>query len=59
MLTHVPSVVLPSSDTVQSVGISAADCRKLEDGGFYTVEAVAYVPKKHLMAVKGISDAKV
>lgn len=47
------------SCTFQAVGISASDCRKLEEGGFYTVEAVAYVPKKHLLAVKGISDAKV
>ncbi len=26
--------------------------------GYYTVEAVAFVPKKHLLAIKGISEAK-
>ena len=28
------------------------------DAGFYTVEAVAYAPKKQLLSIKGISDAK-
>ena len=32
--------------------------KKLEEAGFYTVEAVAFVPKKHLLAIKGISEAK-
>lgn len=26
--------------------------------GYHTVEAVAFVPKKHLLAIKGISEAK-
>lgn len=39
-------------------GISAADVKKLLEGGFHTVESVAYSTKKHLMAVKGISEAK-
>ena len=26
-------------------GISAADCKKLQDAGFYTVEAVVYAPR--------------
>jgi DNA repair protein RAD51 len=29
------------------------------EAGFHTVEAIAYVPRKHLLAVKGISEAKV
>ena len=32
--------------------------KKLEDAGFYTVESVAYAPKKNLLDIKGISDAK-
>eukprot|EP00056_Hartaetosiga_gracilis_P002160 m.51379 g.51379 ORF g.51379 m.51379 type:complete len:338 (-) comp10939_c0_seq3:218-1231(-) len=43
---------------LETQGISASDCKKLMDAGFHTVESVAYVPKKHLLAVKGISDAK-
>ena len=26
-------------------GISSADCKKLQDAGFYTVEAVVYAPR--------------
>lgn len=28
------------------------------DAGFYTIEGVAYTPRKSLLAVKGISEAK-
>jgi hypothetical protein len=43
---------------LQSQGISAADIKKLEDAGYHTVEAVAFAPKKNLIAIKGISEAK-
>ncbi|KAL3875038.1 hypothetical protein ACJMK2_038015 [Sinanodonta woodiana] len=43
---------------LEANGISATDIKKLEEAGFYTVEAVAYAPKKNLLAVKGISEAK-
>lgn len=39
-------------------GITAADITKLKDGGYYTVESIAYAPKKHLLTIKGISEAK-
>ncbi|KAG0433780.1 hypothetical protein HPB47_019590, partial [Ixodes persulcatus] len=39
-------------------GIGAADIKKLEEAGFHTVEAVAYAPKKQLLTIKGISEAK-
>ena len=26
-------------------GISSADCKKLQDAGFYTVESVVYAPR--------------
>lgn len=39
-------------------GISAADVKKLEEGGYYTVESVAFAHKKELLAIKGISEAK-
>lgn len=39
-------------------GISATDIKKLSEAGFYTVESLAYTPKKTLLAIKGISEAK-
>lgn len=43
---------------LEECGISAADVRKLMDSGFHTVEAIAYTPKKALLLIKGISEAK-
>lgn len=42
----------------QQCGINANDVKKLEEAGFHTVEAVAYAPKKELINIKGISEAK-
>lgn len=39
-------------------GISAVDVKKLMEAGFYTVESIAYTPKKALLQIKGISEAK-
>jgi len=39
-------------------GISGADCKKLQEAGFYTVESVVYAPRKKLCDVKGISEQK-
>ena len=36
----------------------ATDIKKLMDSGLYTVEAVTMIPRKQLLAVKGISEAK-
>uniref|UniRef100_A0A673JNW8 DNA repair protein RAD51 homolog A-like n=1 Tax=Sinocyclocheilus rhinocerous TaxID=307959 RepID=A0A673JNW8_9TELE len=43
---------------LEQCGISSSDIKKLEDGGFHTVEAVAFAPKKELLNIKGISEAK-
>lgn len=42
----------------KSCGIGNADLKKLQEAGFYTVESIAFAPRKSLLAVKGISDAK-
>ena len=42
----------------QGCGISAQDIKKLQEGGHYTVESVAYVPRKSLEKIKGISEQK-
>ncbi|KAG6381123.1 putative RAD1 protein [Boletus reticuloceps] len=43
---------------LEEAGIHANDIKKLTDAGLHTIEAVAFTPKKNLMAIKGISDAK-
>lgn len=42
----------------QEFGISASDCKKLADAGYYTIESIAFTPKRILCTVKGISEAK-
>lgn len=43
---------------MQQCGVSASDIKKLGESGFHTIEAVAYAPKKELLNIKGISEAK-
>ncbi|VDP92128.1 unnamed protein product [Echinostoma caproni] len=43
---------------IQSAGIAAADIKKLREAGFHTVESIQFVPKKTLLAIKGISEVK-
>ncbi|XP_066900920.1 DNA repair protein RAD51 homolog 1 [Halyomorpha halys] len=43
---------------LQGGNISAGDVKKLIDAGYHTVESIAFTPKRHLMAIKGISEAK-
>ena len=40
-------------------GINQGDIKKLQEAGFTTVESVAYTPKKTLINVKGLSEAKI
>ena len=42
----------------QQHGLTAKDCAKLAEAGFSTIESVAFTPKKILLTVKGISEAK-
>ena len=44
---------------LEEKGINSGDIKKMEEAGFHTVEAVAFTPKKHLIIVKGLSEAKV
>jgi DNA repair protein RAD51 len=43
---------------LQECGISATDVKKLVEAGFNTVESIAYTPKKTILLIKGISEAK-
>lgn len=38
--------------------MSVSDIKKLEEAGLHTVESIAFSCKRHLMKIKGISDAK-
>ncbi|KAL6226860.1 hypothetical protein ACLB2K_000820 [Fragaria x ananassa] len=46
-------------EQLQASGIASIDVKKLRDAGLCTVEAVAYSPRKDLLQIKGISEAKV
>ena len=43
---------------LEKCGISAADIKKMADAGYNTVESICFTPKKALIEIKGISDAK-
>jgi len=43
---------------LEANGIAATDVKKLVENGYHTVESVAYTPKKQLLQIKGISEAK-
>ena len=32
--------------------------KKLREAGYHTIESIVYAPKKNLLAIKGISEAK-
>ena len=43
---------------LEAHGIGSADVKKLREAGYHTVESVVYTPKKALLGIKGISEAK-
>ncbi|KAG0378901.1 MAG: putative DNA repair protein RAD51 [Linnemannia gamsii] len=50
--SHIPT------EKLEECGIQTADIKKLKDAGYYTVESIAFTPKKTLLTIKGISEAK-
>ncbi|KAG0303476.1 recombinase rad51 [Dissophora globulifera] len=46
------------TEKLAEAGIQAADIQKLKDAGYYTVESIAFTPKKNILLIKGISEAK-
>ncbi|KAG1051013.1 hypothetical protein G6F43_006754 [Rhizopus delemar] len=44
---------------LEKYGIQASDIKRLQHAGFYTVESIAYSPRKALLAIKGLSETKV
>ncbi|CEI88498.1 Putative DNA repair protein RAD51 [Rhizopus microsporus] len=45
--------------TLEKYGVALSDVKKLQAAGFYTLESIAYSPKKAVLAIKGLSEAKV
>ena len=43
---------------LQEAGIHPNDVKKLSEAGLNTIEAVAFTPKKALLAIRGISEQK-
>ncbi|KAK8809518.1 hypothetical protein WA158_000461 [Blastocystis sp. Blastoise] len=46
-------------DKLQQFGVNATDIKKLKEAGLYTIGLVMKTPVKDLLAVKGLSEAKV
>ena len=44
---------------LQDSGIANNDIKKLIDAGLYSLESIAYTPKKNLTTIKGLSDIKI
>lgn len=44
--------------SLEGNGISARDIKAVVEAGYNTVESVAYTPKRQLLTIKGISEAK-
>lgn len=45
-------------EMVQGQGITGGDIKKLQEAGYHTIESIAFATKKHLITIKGISEAK-
>ncbi len=43
---------------LEAHGVSGPDVKKLREAGYNTIESIVYAPKKNLLAIKGISEAK-
>ncbi|GAW18824.1 hypothetical protein ANO14919_083060 [Xylariales sp. No.14919] len=53
-----PGAPTPVSQLEGLAGLTKRDCQLLMDGGYQTVESVAYAPKRMIEQVKGISEQK-
>lgn len=43
----------------QKHGVSMQDCKRLAEGGYATIESVAFAPRKELVKINGLSENKV
>ena len=45
-------------NALEAHGVNSGDIKKLREAGYHTVESITYAPKKNLLGIKGISEAK-
>ena len=45
-------------NALEAHGVASGDVKKLREAGYHTIESIVYAPKKNLLAIKGISEAK-
>lgn len=43
---------------LEGYGVASGDIKRFMEAGFFTVESIAFAPKKAILAVKGIAEAK-
>ncbi|KIW52867.1 DNA repair protein rhp51 [Exophiala xenobiotica] len=53
-----PGAPIPVSQLLGLAGLTDRDIKLVVEGGFHTVEAIAYTPRRALEQIKGISEAK-
>ncbi|KAK6366539.1 RecA recombinase Rhp51 [Exophiala oligosperma] len=53
-----PGAPIPVSQLVGLAGLTDRDIKLVVEGGFHTVESIAYTPRRTLEQIKGISEAK-
>lgn len=46
-------------DALEQHGITSGDIKKMKEAGLNTVESILFKPKKDLVLVKGMSEAKI
>ena len=44
---------------LEEMGISPADVKKMQEGGFNTVECVVFTAKKNMLNIKGLTEGKI
>ena len=45
-------------ELLQEYGLNSTDIKKLQEAGFNSLESLSFTPKKNLLLIKGINDAK-
>jgi DNA repair protein RAD51 len=53
-----PGAPMPISQLEGVNGLTARDIKLVIEGGYHTVESVAYTPNRQLQQIKGISEQK-
>ncbi|KIV89071.1 DNA repair protein rhp51 [Exophiala mesophila] len=53
-----PGAPIPVSQLVGIAGLTDRDIKLVVEGGYHTVESIAYTPRRLLEQIKGISEAK-